>query len=578
MQDQIILSQLATQDSNIHPQNEIIFTPPTIDAEVEIGNPMKGFHQWIGSPFLSSLPKYNTYWRFSWRELETSKGVYDFSPIEEQMNLLEEGQRFAFRVMPLNTCCTPYLTGGDVPEYVKDENRGFSYPFESMQGSDSIFIPDWNDTTLLGYMESFIDTLGTIYDGDPRIAWIDIGFYGNWGEWHTYPIQYPNNDGEYETPPPNSSFIYAPVMADPNNPLQQRFRDGSLDTRLKILHAHTNAFQNTQMILSTADLESFFEALRLDMDKPIGIRRDSWGDPYFNDVTKWQNYEPTEDEWTLFNNRFKIAPFVVENIGSSYLGEETMIDQLENFHATTLAFGNLGTWNELSNDKQEAYLYCGRRTGYRYQITNISASLTGSNLTITLSWKNSGIAPSYDHWEMQVYVADPESGNIFSPIIESEIDLNSLFDESVAPIKSNINISLNSGWENQEFLQVRMIIKDKDSYLLPMNIDLDEKNNDGSYTLFSIAENGLTHSPKLIEVVDLIIFPNPVSEKLEIIIPENYNSSIIISNMAGIILQQKINNFENSQVILDVLDYPTGLYSILVQNKNKLYHARFLKL
>ena len=53
-------------------------------------------------------------------------------------------------------------------------------------------------------MDNFIWDLAEKYNDDPRMSWIDIGFYGNWGEWHTCPIQYPNASGEYEVPPPGS--------------------------------------------------------------------------------------------------------------------------------------------------------------------------------------------------------------------------------------------------------------------------------------------------------------------------------------------------------------------------------------
>jgi len=32
-----------------------------------------------------------------------------------------------------------------------------------------------------------INELGRVYDGDPRIGFIEVGFLGHWGEWHTYP-------------------------------------------------------------------------------------------------------------------------------------------------------------------------------------------------------------------------------------------------------------------------------------------------------------------------------------------------------------------------------------------------------
>ena len=47
--------------------------------------------------------------------------------------------------------------------------------------------PDYNDPELLKSMVSSIHALGEKYDGDPRIAFITVGYLGHWGEWHTYP-------------------------------------------------------------------------------------------------------------------------------------------------------------------------------------------------------------------------------------------------------------------------------------------------------------------------------------------------------------------------------------------------------
>ena len=37
-------------------------------------------------------------------------------------------------------------------------------------------------------VEKFVRALAAHYDGNPNLAFIDIGSYGNWGESHMYPI------------------------------------------------------------------------------------------------------------------------------------------------------------------------------------------------------------------------------------------------------------------------------------------------------------------------------------------------------------------------------------------------------
>lgn len=462
------------------------FTPVVLSPEIEVGNPGKGFYQMSSVPFLNVLPKYDIYMRFSWRRLELSEGVYDFSPIDIKLTELKKGQRFSFRVMALNTCCSPNKNGADVPDYVVKENRGWFYPFHSMQGSDSIFVPDWNDPVLLNRMEKLVQALAKRYDNDPRVGWIENGLYGNWGEWHTYPIQYPNSLGKYKVPPPSSTYLYAPVLKDPADTTRQKFRDGSMATKQKILYAHTNAFKHKQLIQSTGDLPILFEALSNMNEKPMGIRRDSWGDKFFNDITMYTNYKPSNPEWELFDNRWKTAPFYTENWGSVFSSEAEMLKQIENFNISAIGFGNLGTWTSLSKIQQDTYLRCARRSGYRYQISQVSAQLNDSTLHLITFWKNVNIAPSYENWLIKAYIINPKSGELFSSALTIPINLMLLLNDKVAPIQKRISLPLKAGWRNEKLLQLRVLVTDSTEYLQPMNIDMAGRNDDGSYTLLSI--------------------------------------------------------------------------------------------
>ena len=44
--------------------------------------------------------------------------------------------------------------------------------------------PDWEDANLIKAMTQLIEAMGKRYDADPRIANINLGLLGDWGEWH----------------------------------------------------------------------------------------------------------------------------------------------------------------------------------------------------------------------------------------------------------------------------------------------------------------------------------------------------------------------------------------------------------
>lgn len=539
--------------------------PQKLSNQLEVGNPQKGFYQFEKDSFINSLPLFDIYKRFSWRELETSKGVYNFSPIEAQLQLLSPGQKFSFRIMALNTCCTSYKNGADVPNYILDEGLGWSVPFQSINGSDSIFVPDWNDTILISYMENLIDTLALLYDGNPRIGWIENGLYGNWGEWHTYPIQYPNIQGLYNVPPPSASYLYAPFILDSLNINQPKFRDGSDYAKQKILKAYLQAFKKTQLVQSTGDLSILFSALSYSASKPIGIRRDSWGSNYFNNITMYANYNPTAEEWLLFNNRWKIAPFYTENWGAAFTNQQDMLTQIENFHTSAIAFGNIGNWNSLADTIKNTYLKCAIRTGYRYQITKVILAIQNNTLTLSLNFKNNGIAPTYNDWLIKAYIINPKTQILYSNVIDIPINLKNIVDSSIIETCVVNSLQLLPNYDLQTNLQLRLIAKDSLDYCVPLNFDLVNKNSDGSYTLIELADSLAPVKNNFNDHKSVNHFPNPTRDLVTILSSQEHfgKTYLLFDTFGKIVFYGKINGYLTS---LDISEFSNGVYFFKIED------------
>ena len=60
--------------------------------------------------------------------------------------------------------------------------------------------PDYTNSLLQSTLIDFIAEFGSIYDGDNRIGFIQIGLLGFWGEWHTFPhtTWFPSNEFQRE--------------------------------------------------------------------------------------------------------------------------------------------------------------------------------------------------------------------------------------------------------------------------------------------------------------------------------------------------------------------------------------------
>lgn len=61
--------------------------------------------------------------------------------------------------------------------------------------------PNYHDPTLIAAIISFASAFGARYDGDPRLAAIQIGLLGHWGEWHTWP-------GKFGYPPMTQPYQF----------------------------------------------------------------------------------------------------------------------------------------------------------------------------------------------------------------------------------------------------------------------------------------------------------------------------------------------------------------------------------
>ncbi len=167
-------------------------------------NPCKG---WMGQPSRSPSKKLSNssenifseydegyfnlfstaYCRFSWKDVNPDKDVYDFSIIDkylDEVGNLGWTTGIGFMCAAASTTNTNSL----LPEYMYEE--GMKY-VESLVENNHTFeqwkqkTPVWDDPLYLSYCEKFIKALAERYDGDERIFFINPLSYGNWGEWHT---------------------------------------------------------------------------------------------------------------------------------------------------------------------------------------------------------------------------------------------------------------------------------------------------------------------------------------------------------------------------------------------------------
>ena len=124
-----------------------------------------------------------------WNKLNPAKDVYDWTELDKLLDALaEHNMGYALRVLPYSPS---FVKGNDTPEEEYDWTPKFVYEMGAKKITATVqwngyraTVPVWDDPVYLQAAKDFGTALAQKYDGDPRIEYIDIRSFGEWGEWH----------------------------------------------------------------------------------------------------------------------------------------------------------------------------------------------------------------------------------------------------------------------------------------------------------------------------------------------------------------------------------------------------------
>jgi len=130
------------------------------------------------------------YIRLSWELLEPEEGRFRWELLDGYIaEWAKAGKQSAFAVMCANSHGPEYTT----PKWVFDAGAKFrrvtietENPFYGRNGVK--VVPEFEDPVFLAKLKAFVSAMGKRYDGDERVAFVDMRSYGNWGEGHLHPF------------------------------------------------------------------------------------------------------------------------------------------------------------------------------------------------------------------------------------------------------------------------------------------------------------------------------------------------------------------------------------------------------
>lgn len=228
------------------------------ECAAPVSNPGQGWMAWQCSGWKAANAKVSVgmiYDRFYWSDFEPENGVYDWSKIEGLLEFAKsKGIPAAFRIICASSGDTKNY---ETPKWVFDlgaKGDAFVSPRTACGRVDD-FVPHFDDPIFLRYHARFIRRLAERFDGDPRLAGIDLGSYGNWGEWHCCHLP-PYDNGKV------GQKIY-PVAV-----------------RKAIIDAYLDNFEKTPVISLTDDEECLSYSVVDGRYSRVGLRRDGVGAPW----------------------------------------------------------------------------------------------------------------------------------------------------------------------------------------------------------------------------------------------------------------------------------------------------------
>ncbi|MDO5308571.1 MAG: DUF4832 domain-containing protein [Planctomycetia bacterium] len=123
------------------------------------------------------------YLRLPWAYLEPEEGVFNWAIVDTPaQRWISKGKKVAFRFTTSENWME-YAT----PKWVFDAGAKYvRYTWGSHEGDDGTSVdPEFDDPVYLEKLENFLAAAGRRYNGNPNVAFIDVGTYGMWGEGHS---------------------------------------------------------------------------------------------------------------------------------------------------------------------------------------------------------------------------------------------------------------------------------------------------------------------------------------------------------------------------------------------------------
>lgn len=346
---------------------------------------------------LDDFPGLSTvYLRVPWAYLEPREGQFNWALLDTPaQRWIAKGKRVAFRV----SCSESWLPFA-TPEWVKEAGaKGVFYHFGKGPAEDGkLWDPDFGDPVFLQKLEAFLAAMGARYDGNPNVAFIDVGTYGMWGEGHT--------------------MMSSQVPDERADPIVRRHID------LHVKHFPRTLLCISDDVAGPGKPGRSFPLTDYALSKGVSLRDDSiCVQPPPN---SWYHAEMAQAFWPKLPVILEHEHYGGSKQRNAWGDGSLLVKSVEDYHASYMS---IHWWpRELLSENRAVIDRINRRMGYRLQLREMawpSRVRIGRPFAVESAWANAGVAQCYPGGFMCLTLKDAKGG-IVAVLSDETLDLRTL--------------------------------------------------------------------------------------------------------------------------------------------------------
>ncbi len=333
------------------------------------------------------------YLRIPWSYIEPEEGKFNWSVLDTPaQRWIAKGKQVAFRITTSES-----WTRWATPKWVADAGaKGYNFrPGKGVQPDGPYWEPDFDDPVFLDKLDHFLAAMAGRYDGNPEVAFVDVGSLGVWGEGHTW--------------------------ASTRRPI-------GLETVKRHIDLHKKHFPRTLLAanddLGGPDASGANRVMDYARDRGLTLRDDSIlvqpdKRAYFH--APW-----AEAFWPRVPVILESEHYGGSKARGCWQDGSLYLKAIEEYRAS---YASIHWWpHEFLQENRELVHQINLRLGYRLQLVEASwpkAVQAGGVLTFAGRWRNAGVAPCLPGGHPIVTLKDDQAG-IVAVLADEQFDVRSL--------------------------------------------------------------------------------------------------------------------------------------------------------